>query len=537
MRWTEIAAVGVTVCLAGCSAGAGQVAEKLRPTSFTAADALEEHASAGQRTSDAVRVLVVDWPQDERGELEAQMAHGIALVAYDGKAVRLLHDCQLDGEYGYVGVTRKEEVTRLNTADELGATLPKIGALLGTDVGAEMKRGATLDLAIVMVGSRTTTRRRASRANLASGCTGATHFVRGASVGAFALSVGSQAQARTAAEVFGGGARGSALSERTMRRADGQIEACNAAGLADKAPPSQCGALYRIVLAPLDDQDDGAPGGVDEAEPDADACPSGTVFAGGKCAAPSAGVAHACAPGDAGDCETQCGRGSAASCHTLALMLERGRGVPADDPRAARLYKQACDGGVAAGCSGLGFMVAKGRGVPQDDAAATRLFRKACDAGDARGCTNLGFMYVRGRGGLAQDLARGVQLYARGCDGGDANGCRNLGVMHDRGASVPADAARAAELFRRACDGGVMPACAYLGSAYAEGKGVPRDDARAKDLLQRACSARVPDACEALAKVGQGAAGATKAVPGAAPVGDAGAGTAPAPSVPPPSPP
>ncbi len=121
------------------------------------------------------------------------MKDGIAVVQYGCDSIRLLSDCHVDGQYGFVGVTRKEQVIELKNGDEIRANLPKTGALLGMKLEGDLERGASLDVALVMVGKERTRRNHATRADLVGDCNGATHFVRGAMIGAFAMATGSRA--------------------------------------------------------------------------------------------------------------------------------------------------------------------------------------------------------------------------------------------------------------------------------------------------------------------------------------------------------
>jgi len=47
------------------------------------------------------------------------MREGVAVVAYFCDGIRLLKDCHIDGQYGFMGMTRREQVVRLENADEL----------------------------------------------------------------------------------------------------------------------------------------------------------------------------------------------------------------------------------------------------------------------------------------------------------------------------------------------------------------------------------------------------------------------------------
>src|SRR5262249_28771948 len=98
------------VSLAGC--GPGAAAEAIRPDDPTASGALGE---AGCRDVDkSGEPLIVDWKPDQRGDLEIAMKEGVAIVQYSCKGIKLLKECHIEGNYGFIGMTTKEQVVRLN---------------------------------------------------------------------------------------------------------------------------------------------------------------------------------------------------------------------------------------------------------------------------------------------------------------------------------------------------------------------------------------------------------------------------------------
>ena len=174
----------------GC--GAGTAAEATRPKEPVAVQAECADVTAGAEP------LVVDWNSEQRAELEVAMKDGVAVVAYDCEGIRLLSDCKLEGDYGYIGMKRKEQVLQLTSSDELQANLP----LTGSQLGVDLERGSSLDVAMIMVGKRRSTWVGPTSGDLKGECAGATHYVRGATVGAFALASGSRANVRASAQIF-----------------------------------------------------------------------------------------------------------------------------------------------------------------------------------------------------------------------------------------------------------------------------------------------------------------------------------------------
>jgi hypothetical protein len=148
--------------------------------------------------------LVVDGTR-QRSDLEVAMREGVSVVKFDGSGMKLLKDCRIDGNYGFIGVNTKEHVVSLTSAEEVKANLPAAGLGILAKLGAELGRSQSLDIAIVMVGKRKTTWAHAARQDLKGDCSGATHFVRGANIGAFAMRSGAKGKARTVAEIFGAG--------------------------------------------------------------------------------------------------------------------------------------------------------------------------------------------------------------------------------------------------------------------------------------------------------------------------------------------
>ena len=468
-------------------------------------------AGACSRTAARVKPLTADWRPETRGDLEIAMKQGIAVVAYDCERLEVLDGCTMEGEYGFLGMTRRDQIVSLETADEVRANLP--GLLVDQTTGRSklagtLDRGSSLDIALVMIGKRMTTRQRASGAELRGHCAGATHFVRGATVGAFAMQTRAHAHAESVAELFGAHASGTGAAGRRIHTREGQLEDCDTADPESTAPPSQCGAPLRLDLVRVEGsvRRRVPPTDVErEPEPDdarelakllggGECAGDDLVMRDGKCTRPDAESPHQCRGADAVDCPIQCDRGHAGSCGNLGWMYENGEGVKRDLSRAMALYRQACRGGDAVGCRGVGWLYENGLGVPVDLGRAAEQYTSACRDGDPLGCSNLGVMYRKGQG-VARDERRAAQLYRRACDGGHPRGCVNLGFLHEKGMGVRRDEAAAARLYGRGCDGEKADGCTHLAWMLDEGIGVPMDKSRALDLFERACDLGDDEIC------------------------------------------
>jgi len=304
------------------------------------------------------------------------MKDGVAVVSYSCDKLELLKGCHIEGQYGYIGMTTREQVVRLESSDEVRANLP----LSGVQLSGELARGTTLEVAMILVGKRRTTWTEPTHGDLKGACDKATHYVSGATVGAFALDSGSQAKVRAAAEVFGAGTSAGSESGKQVKNRDGDPADCKKASPDSASPPAQCGAPVRLVLAPIAkappaDAPPPSPAPAAKVSSSETACPTGMVLADGKCTKPGGAAAFQCRAGDSAECSAQCDKGHAGSCATLGEILVRDQG---DLARATAALKKGCDGGEARACAALGALTAAGRGVTSDAAGAARLFEKAC---------------------------------------------------------------------------------------------------------------------------------------------------------------
>ena len=486
--------------VASCKPGAA--AEGVRPNDPTAAAALGEPSGPCRQVDRRGEPLVVDWKPEQRGDLEELMHDGIAVVTYSCEGIKLLKECKLDGSYGYLGMTRREQLVRLENSDEIRANLPTLGGGLAAKMSGELARGSTLDVAMVMVGKRRTTWKDPTKADLQGSCEGATHFVRSALVGAFVMETGTRAKVRAAAEILGAGAEGQSSSDKSTRNQEGDPKDCSGASPDATKPPAQCGAAVRLELiaiapAPKDDAKPAAPAPVQAEAPEV-ACPQGLVLTEGKCAQPAAAASFLCAPDNAAQCAEQCSKGNAGSCVSLAALHASGRGAPKDDAKAFELFKKGCDGGETRGCLGQGQALAAGRGTGKDPQAARPLLDRACKDGVAAGCGALGALLASGEAG-SKDEAGAVTLLTRACEGGDDVGCGLLGDMLTEGRGAPADRSKAASFHGRACQGSVLTSCEKAGALRESSN----DAVGAGILYRRACYAGLWSGCTGLGRLQQ----------------------------------
>jgi TPR repeat protein len=477
------------VLLVVASACGGSVAKGVRPDDPTYARAVGEKCVTGDGSP---QPLVVDWRADARADLEVAMKRGVAVVAYDCKSLRVLPDCTVDGSYGFAGVSYKEQKLHLQNTDEIKANLP--AGVIAASFDAQTKRDAALDVQLAIAGKQLATVSDATMGKLRGRCTGATHFVRAVTVGAFSLDTSTSATVDASAKLVAS-ASTNGTSAKTWHQQDGDRAACASAVPGAVAPPAGCSSPLRLDLAAFEPEPttvDVAPNVAASVAPGG-ACPRGLVWAGGACAVPNQTTAHKCKSGDVEDCRAQCERGDALSCTDLGFEYLLGRRVPLDYRRALALFRQACDGSEPYGCNDVGALLISGMAGQRDEVRAVQLFSSVCDQ-EPKLCSNLAVSYRDGLG-LVQHPARATELFSRACLGGDASSCHDVAIAYDKGIGVPKDVPRAAELDLQSCRGGFAFGCAVAGTRYLYGQGVPISETTAVQFFKRACAAKDQYGC------------------------------------------
>lgn len=484
-RWLGMGAIA---CVAGCG---GTPGEMVRPADPTFEGAARGAAPVCHEVTDEGTPLIVDWNPEERGDLEAAMKQGVAVVHFDCTSIKVLQDCHVEGAYGFLGITKKEQVITLDNADQAQANLPLNGAKLG----ASLSRGSTLDIGLVMIGKKATTFSNVDRSLMTGRCEGATHFVQSATVGAFAMKTSTAGEVKAVADVFSFGGSASSASNKSVSSKDGDIASCQSADVDGAKAPNGCGALLRVRLLGLTDghKASSSAGGPEKEL----ACSKGLVVVNGKCAPAKPGAPVCDVGAKVAGCVAQCEAGDATGCAMASLVYGLGVDVPKDDAKVFSLDRRGCDLGDMTSCMSLGSDYQSGTGTKQDKGKAAQLYLQACNGGAGTACAILAGMYNGSSGamGFAADPAKVVKYAARGCEGGNGQSCTIL-------AHVVTDKALALKLLRRACNGNDVIACTEAGVAYENGDGTPANAATAKAYYKRACDKGYKEGCAHLKKIG-----------------------------------
>ncbi|MEM9696366.1 MAG: tetratricopeptide repeat protein, partial [Myxococcota bacterium] len=484
--WRTWASVVVGAGLVGCG---GAVGEQLRPEEQTANEALNVKPAACTGTAAHARPLIVDWDPDARVDLEASMKNGVVVVKYDCETMTILPGCAVkDAAYTYAGVSRKEQVVQMKSMDDLQANVPVSSGKLG----AELKSGRAIDVAMVMVGKRSTTVATLAEDLLTGDCGGATHYVRSASVGAFSMATGAVGKAAAVAEMFGIGAAAQSESERKALNRDGSLEACRSSDPDEETPPSECQAPIRLQLVPITKvvkatvaKGGEAKGGeakdknvASEENP----CPPGYVFADEICTVDE-GKPFLCKPDDGPQCKTQCEAGHPGSClnyGNLVRQKNRAKGPLKAYGAALPFFVKSCRGDSAEGCAALSLATEPDYESPRIAELAKSSYdyaAKACDLGSAVGCERAADMYMDADYKLADANPRtAYQNYLKACNLGRGISCWSAAQHRFKGQGIDKDPVAGLKLLTKACVGGSVDECNDAENVLEEGRyGLPKN--------------------------------------------------------------
>ena len=126
----------------------------------------------------------------------------------------------------------------------------------------------------------------------------------------------------------------------------------------------------------------------------------------------------------------------------LGVAYDLGRGLPENDPEAARWYRLAAERGHPEAQYQVGFIYASGHGAPPDNGEAIRWYRLAAEQGYVHAQFVLGRRYRDGDG-VPQNFAEAAHWFRLAAEQGDPSAQANLAKMSAAG-GVRQDSAAAA---------------------------------------------------------------------------------------------
>lgn len=241
-------AVGALSSALGCALGATGEGKRASGQS-----GLMSQTAAGRDTCDSKthkRPFIIEWDATDMSSFEQHAANDLLFVRYDGCELQVLDECRNESIRGEQGAYKPVEWTSgsleridIGSEAELYAKLP----LAKVSFGARVAGGETFHMEYYVAGTRTATRDAVYEADLEGryGCDGATHFVYGYNLGAFALASQALLEYETGGSAFGFGAGGRGGGSYAADKKGGDLGVCKA----DDATEVQgCKTPIRLTL-------------------------------------------------------------------------------------------------------------------------------------------------------------------------------------------------------------------------------------------------------------------------------------------------
>jgi hypothetical protein len=219
----------------------------------TGQSALMGKTFAGQNKCSAKthnRPFILEWDATDSSSLEAMAANDVVVVRYEGCELQVLESCRVSAKKGTLGNYKPTEwtagsVEKMDIANEaeLYAKLP----LSIISIGSRVTAGEKFHMEYYVSGTRQAQVDEVKRADVdkISGCKGATHFVSGYNLGAFAMvsETKSSMEAKVDAKALGAG--GAQKFEQLADKRGGLLSTCTGADLKDV---KTCAVPIRLTL-------------------------------------------------------------------------------------------------------------------------------------------------------------------------------------------------------------------------------------------------------------------------------------------------
>src|SRR5262249_35476940 len=171
--------------------------------------------------------------------------------------------------------------------------------------------------------------------------------------------------------------------------------------------------------------------------------------------------------------------------YLLALLTERGEGIPRDPVRAAQLYQEAAEKGHRSAQVRWGLELVKGENTQQDRIAGESWLRRAALAGDPDGAFWVGDLYAQS-GPLPPNYPEAANWYRRAAEAGHKGAARALGTLYLTGAGVAQDNEEGARWLRKAAEAGDQASQVDLANFALKGGGNADDAPRLRGWFETA---------------------------------------------------
>lgn len=244
--------LSLTLAVPGCT---GRI-PKSGPTRESGQSGLMNETFAAKNACNPdnhLRPFIIEWDATDRSSFEAYAANDVVVVRYEGCNMTVLEECRNDSVRGEQGAYKPVEWTsgaleKLNISNQ-GELVAKLPLSVGT-LGGRVAGGEKFSMEYFVAGTRNSTRSAVYRDDLAGnpGCDGATHFVYGFNLGAFALGSVTEFVAEAGVSLYGFGAGGKNERSRTADKQGGDLGTCKGDSAKDV---DGCKSPIRLTLRPI----------------------------------------------------------------------------------------------------------------------------------------------------------------------------------------------------------------------------------------------------------------------------------------------
>lgn len=248
--------LSLALSLVAATAGCGPKIPVSTQTRASGQSGLMNESFAAQNACNPknhLRPFIVEWDATDKSSFEAYAASDIVVVRYEGCDMTVLEECRNDSIRGSQGAYKPTEWTSgalekldISNEGELHAKLPlSVGTL-----GGRVQGGEKFHMEYFVAGTTNATRDAVYREDIQNnpGCEGATHFVYGFNLGAFALGSVNELNAAAEVSLYGFGAGGSTSKKRAADKQGGDLSTCKSESAKEVMG---CKAPIRLTLRPI----------------------------------------------------------------------------------------------------------------------------------------------------------------------------------------------------------------------------------------------------------------------------------------------
>ncbi|MCA9598439.1 MAG: hypothetical protein KC776_34235 [Myxococcales bacterium] len=203
------------------------------------------------------RPFVIEWDATDMSSFESLAQRDVVVVQYEGCKLRILDGCRDDAIPGAYSAYRPVSWTagslervEIGSEADLYAKLPLgVGELSGRVAGGEKFR-----MEYFVAGTRNATRPGLYQGDIQKNpaCQGATHFVYGYNLGAFALGSTSESSLSAGGSLYGFGAGGEQKRHDSAEKHGGDLASCTSDAAHEIA---SCKVPIRLTLRPIEPGD------------------------------------------------------------------------------------------------------------------------------------------------------------------------------------------------------------------------------------------------------------------------------------------